>query len=191
MSLSKSSLQKFPLRESYDFVIVGAGTAGCLWANFLTKKYKVSVLVLEAGLNYDTDPLILNMGGQGTQVTPFPTKDRIGTVNDIGTGAAVQLLLSSSLASKYYWSHYTIPMSGVNNRVFLYGMGRVAGGTSAVNGGLWIRPSPQALDRWVALTGDQEYSMNNMIPRWVKVETYIGSTNVPQVHGTKGRIKNR
>lgn len=182
---------RIPLQESYDFVIVGAGTAGCLWANYLTRNHKYSVLVIEAGLNYDNDPLILNLGGQGTQVTPFPTQDRIGTINDIGVGAPAFTVLSTSLVAKYYWSNYTLPMPGVNNRIFLYGMGRLAGGTSAVNGALWIRPSPQGLQRWVDATGDQEFSMTNMIPRWREIETYIGTTPVPQVHGFNGPIKNR
>ncbi|KAJ7243009.1 GMC oxidoreductase-domain-containing protein [Mycena rebaudengoi] len=91
---------------SYDFVIVGGGTAGNVIANRLTENPDFSVLVLEAGVS--------NIGVLESRVPALP-------------GAIVA-------PSPYSWNYSTTPQPGANNRALLYPRGHILGGTSSPNG---------------------------------------------------------
>lgn len=159
--------------EDYDYIIVGGGTAGCVLAYELTNDKTTKVLVLEDGPNLDQDPVILNIA-----TPPGNVSSQIPSSN----------VMPAALRHTYYHEWFTIPMpgtdpgAGLQNRPILYGGARCGGGTSATNGLLHLRPSYQSLDKWVALTGDDHYSMGNtgisatkdgMTARWVKINTYL------------------
>lgn len=168
--------------KSYDYVIIGAGTAGCVLAYELSNDKTTKVLVLEGGPNLDLDPVILNID--------FPA----GNISTQAINSSVAE--ASSLRHTYYYEWFTIPMPGTNtppvqNRPILYGGARCAGGTSATNGMLHLRPSFQALDNWVDLTGDEEYGMgfipfgtaSKMTERWVEINTYLpADPNEPELY---------
>lgn len=169
--------------KEYDYIIVGAGTAGSVLAYELSNDKKTKVLVLEEGPNRDQDSNILNISSPP---------------GDLSSQApASNVVLPATLRHTYYHEWFTIPMAGTNpgaglqNRPILYGGARVAGGTSATNGILHLRPTYQALNNWVALTGDNHYSMGNtgtsatpggMLERWVKINTYLPADPEPQLY---------
>ncbi len=157
--------------KTFDYVIVGGGTAGSEMAYYLSNDNKTSVLVLEEGPNKDLDPVIQNLD--------YPPGNISSNVN-------AQAQMSSILRHSYYHEWFTIPMFGllappVQNRPILYGGARVGGGTSSTNTMLWVRPGPQVLDEWVALTGDPEYGMGyipygtstKMLQNFKDIETYL------------------
>ena len=157
--------------DTYDYVIVGAGTAGCLMAYYLTNDKKTKVLVLEEGPNVDLDPVVQNLD--------YPPGNTSSNVN-------AQAQMSTILRHSFYHEWFTIPMFGLNappvqNRPILYGGARVGGGTSSTNTMLWVRPGPQVLEEWVALTGDPEYGMGyipygtstKMLKHFKEIETYL------------------
>lgn len=177
--------------EEWDYIIVGAGTAGSLVAKELSDDGLKRVLVLEEGPNRDTDPRILNQDGNrfATPAAPFP-------VDNVASGPARTLEFQTSGVHTYYKAWYTIPMAGTAvagqaNRNFLYGRGRVAGGTSALNAGFYVRPTNYTLDKIADATGDDEFRMINMLPRFKRIERFHanseGPTNSPH-YGYNGPI---
>lgn len=104
--------------ESFDYIVVGAGAAGCPVASRLTEDPSISVLLLEAG-GRDWNPLIhLPMG-----FTKLTTPD----VN---------------------WGFSTVPQKQLNNRRMHYPQGRTLGGSTSINAMIYIRGAHQDYDRW-------------------------------------------
>lgn len=103
--------------EPFDYIIVGAGSAGCVLANRLTEGGKSKVLLLEAG-GKDTDPWL------HIPVGYFKTihKPNLG------------------------WGYKTDPEPNMNGREILWPRGRVLGGTSSINGLIYIRGQFQDYD---------------------------------------------
>jgi len=102
----------------YDFIIVGAGSAGCVLANRLSSNPQTKVLLLEAG-GSDDSPLIH---------TP-----------------AMSAVLQDSV---YDWRYRTVPQRGCNMRRFFWPRGRVLGGSSSINYMIYIRGHRGDYDRW-------------------------------------------
>lgn len=183
--------------EEWDYIIVGAGTAGSLVAKELSDGGLKRVLVLEEGPNRDEGPgraadqLIYNQDGNrfAPPTAPFP-------LDTVAAGVSRVLEFQTSRVHSYYKAWYTIPMAGTAvagqaNRNFLYGRGRVAGGTSALNAGFYVRPTNYTLDKIADACGDDEFRMVNMLPRFKRIEHFIpnseGPTNAPY-HGYNGPI---
>ncbi len=128
--------------ECWDYVIVGAGTAGCALAAKLSDpdkhgRYKNSVLVLEAGENLSDNPLVL--------------------VNNIfGAIASVNNPLLSTVDLTYY-------LEGNPFAVFNYTEGRMWGGCAGHNYLLAVRGVPSVYDQWAALSGDPRWSYNSLL----------------------------
>ncbi|KAJ7112070.1 alcohol oxidase [Mycena crocata] len=152
----------------YDFVIVGAGTAGNVLANRLTENPKVSVLVIEAGVT-----------NEGVLTSEVP-------------GLLGQLLGDASLD----WNYTSIPMAGVNGRTIFFPRAFFMGGCSAHNGLVYTRGAADDFNRYAALTGDQGWSWNKMLPYFLKHEKWSPPADnhdttgqfTPSVHGTNGPI---
>jgi choline dehydrogenase len=102
----------------YDYIIVGAGSAGCVLANRLTASGKSTVLLLEAG-GPDDSPLI-----------PIPAMS-----------AALQ-------DSVYDWRYRTVPQRGCNMRRYFWPRGRTLGGSSSINYQVYIRGQRADYDGW-------------------------------------------
>ena len=124
---------------SYDFIIVGGGTAGLALAARLTEDGKTTVLVLEAG-------------GPPDQVAAYKAP-----------GAALQVL-----GSPIDWAFTTLPQRSLNGRQLTYNRGRCLGGSSAINGLVYGRGSSSVYDLWEAL-GNAGWGWDEVLPFFKKV----------------------
>jgi choline dehydrogenase len=124
----------------FDYIIIGAGSAGCVLANRLTADGKHSVLLLEAGPR-DTNPWIHIPLGYGRL---FKEK----TVN---------------------WMYQTEPEPGLNGRNVFQPRGRVLGGSSSINGLLYVRGQHQDYDRWRQY-GNLGWGYDDILPYFKKAE---------------------
>jgi choline dehydrogenase len=132
----------------YDYIIVGAGTAGCVLANRLTQDPNTSVLLLEAG-----------------------AKDDYGWVH-IPVG-----FLRTSDNPRTDWQYRTEAEPGLNGRSLLYPSGKILGGSSSINGMIYQRGSAQDYDRWAELTGDTSWGWDQVLPLFKKSEDYVAGAN--------------
>ncbi|WP_414572434.1 GMC family oxidoreductase [Nostoc sp. CCY 9925] len=108
----------------YDYVIVGAGSAGCVLANRLTQDSNTKVLLLEAGKADDKQEIHIPTG------------------------------FSTLFQSEYDWSYYTEKQPHLNNRSLYWPRGKVLGGCSSINAMIYIRGNYHDYDRWHNLGND-------------------------------------
>ena len=138
-----------------DYVIIGAGSAGCVLANRLSAD-GARVLLLEAGPT-DWHPMI-------------------------HVPAGVLKLLHNPLVN---WNYATDPQEGVANRQIHWPRGRVLGGSSSINGMLWIRGNPADYDGW-AQRGCRGWSFDECMPYFKSIERY--APGEPERRGKDGPI---
>ena len=124
----------------FDYVIVGAGSAGCVLANRLSADSSVRVLLLEAGGPINGDPAI---------TTPGKWVSLIG--------------------SKYDWRYATEPEPGLQNRRITFPRGKVQGGSSAINAMTFIRGHQFCFDRWER-AGNTGWGYEALLPYFKKSE---------------------
>jgi choline dehydrogenase len=129
--------------RAFDFIIVGAGSAGCCLANRLSADANHRVLLLEAG-GKDNNPLI---------------KMPIGFT---------QLMYDAKTTNLYY----TEPEPQLNDRELSVVRGRVMGGCSSINGMVYMRGQRQDYDDWGALPGCEGWSYSTMLPYFKKSENF-------------------
>ncbi|OJF91763.1 GMC family oxidoreductase [Pararhizobium antarcticum] len=121
--------------DTFDYVIVGAGSAGCLLANRLSRDSSKRVLLIEAGRK-DNHPWI-----------HIP----VGYLYCIGN-------------PRTDWLYKTEPEAGLNGRSLRYPRGKTLGGCSSINGMIYMRGQSRDYDGWAAQTGDRAWSWENALP---------------------------
>ncbi len=129
--------------EAFDYVIVGAGTAGSLLANRLSADPNNTVLLLEAG------------GKDDWIWIHIP----VGYLYCIGN-------------PRTDWCYKTEPDPGLNGRSILYARGRVLGGSSSINAMLYLRGQQRDYDGWAQQTGDSGWSWQSVLPIFMKSEDH-------------------
>src|SRR6201996_1369738 len=155
-SASRASGSAAPDAPEYDYIVVGAGSAGCVLANRLTADGKHSVLLLEAGPE-DTHLWIHVPLGYGKL---FKEK----TVN---------------------WMYQTEPEPGLDGRTIFQPRGKVLGGSSSINGLLYLRGQHQDYDRW-RQRGNAGWGYDDVLPYFKKAEDQQRGGN--EFHGVGGPL---
>ena len=128
---------------NYDYILVGAGSAGCVLANRLSADARCSVLILEAG-GSDQSPLIQVPLGYGL------------TFSHPG----------------YNWMYHTEPDPALANRTFYWPRGKVLGGSSSINAMVYIRGQAADFDNWRA-AGNPGWAWQDVLPYFKKSEDHV------------------
>lgn len=127
----------------FDYIIIGAGTAGCLLANRLSRDVSKRVLLIEAG-RHDNYHWI-----------HIP----VGYLYCIGN-------------PRTDWLYKTEPDVGLNGRSLRYPRGKVLGGSSSINGMIYMRGQARDYDQWAQLTGDAAWGWQNSLPDFMAHESH-------------------
>ncbi len=144
----------------YDYVIVGGGSAGSVLANRLSADRDNTVLVLEAGRpDYFFDIRI-----------------------------HMPALLSSLLTGTFYnWGYSSEPEPYMNNRRIAQPRGKVLGGSSSINGMIWIRGNKADYNKWGREKGLEHWDYAHVLPYFKKLENRL--VGADKYHGDKGPLK--
>jgi choline dehydrogenase len=139
----------------YDYIIVGAGTAGCVLANRLTRQSNVQVLLIEAGGK--DDYLWIHIPVGYLYCIDNPRTD---------------------------WLFRTEADPGLAGRALIYPRGKVLGGSSSINGMIYMRGQAGDYDRWAELTGDPSWRWDQVLPLFRRSEDHHKGES--PVHGGGG-----
>ncbi len=134
-------------KEQYDYIVVGAGSAGCVAAYRLAEQSDAQVLLIESG------------GKARSPLVHIP----IGFAALIGQG-------------RHNWNYQTEPESNLAQRQINLARGRMLGGCSAINGMVYIRGQREDYDDWAAL-GNVGWSYDDMLPLFKRSESHWGGAN--------------
>jgi choline dehydrogenase len=147
-------------QNQYDFIIVGGGSAGCALANRLSADPANRVLVLEAGRPDYIWDIFIHMPAA----------------------------LTTPLGNKLYdWCYESEPEPQMHNRRIYHGRGKVLGGSSSINGMIYIRGNALDYQRWADDEGMQNWDYAHNLPYFKRAETRL--LGVDAYHGGEGPLK--
>ncbi len=144
MAADNQRARRAHLLASYDYIVVGAGSAGCVLANRLSANPAVNVLLLEPGSADLDQPKLFD-----------PT------------------LWPLNFSSETDWAYVSTPQSGLNGRELSLAAGRVIGGSGSINGFVWVRGDARDYLAWERAAGP-EWGALRMFSNFRRVESYSG-----------------
>ena len=140
---------------TFDYIVIGGGTAGALMCNRLTQQTQKRTLLIEAGRRDDYHWIHIP----------------VGYLYCIGN-------------PRTDWLYNTEPDPGLNGRTLRYPRGKTLGGSSSINGMIYMRGQARDYDQWAALTGDDGWRWDKVLPAFMKHEDhYLGAD---EMHGAGG-----
>jgi choline dehydrogenase len=143
--------------ERYDHVVVGAGSAGCVLAARLTEDPSVRVLLLEAGGSDELD-----------EVT-------------------IPAAFAKQYRTRLDWGYSTEEQKHAAGRRLYWPRGKVLGGSSSMNAMIYIRGARADYDEWAALTGDDAWSYERVLPYFLRSEDNVRGAS--RLHGVGGPLR--
>uniref|UniRef100_A0A5K1JX66 Glucose oxidase n=1 Tax=Ganoderma boninense TaxID=34458 RepID=A0A5K1JX66_9APHY len=132
--------------KSYDFVIIGGGTAGSVLAHRLTEHSATNVLVVEAGRSNTDGPDVRDIE------VPYFVVD---------------------IPPSFDWNYTTVPQKALQNRTLSYPRGHVLGGSTSTNFMFYTRGSSDEFDRLARISGDEGWSWKAMLPYILKASARL------------------
>ena len=141
--------------QPFDYIIVGSGTAGALLANRLSADASKRVLLIEAGRRDDYHWIHIP----------------VGYLHCIGN-------------PRTDWLYQTEAQAGLNGRTLRYPRGKTLGGSSSINGMIYMRGQAQDYDQWAKLTGDDAWRWEHALPHFKLHEDHYLGANA--FHGARG-----
>jgi choline dehydrogenase len=145
------------LEGDFDYIVVGAGSAGAVLAARLSESPTTKVLLLEAGPPDNSPWLHLPIGYGKTM-----------------------------WSKKYNWCYHTDPDPNMNGRRIYWPRGKTLGGSSAINGLIYIRGQREDYDHWAAL-GNHGWGYNDVLPYFIKSES--NELGPSDLHGANGPLR--
>ena len=136
------------LANTYDYIIIGAGSAGCMLAKRLSENPAKRILLIEAGKSDNYIWIHIPVGY--LYCIDNPRTD---------------------------WCFKTVNETGLNGRSLIYPRGRVLGGCSSINGMIYMRGQVGDYESWVNATGDESWSWENALKRYKQFEDYHSDAN--------------
>ena len=146
--------------QTFDYIVIGGGTAGALIANRLTRQKQRRTLLIEAGRKDDYHWIHIP----------------VGYLHCIGN-------------PRTDWLFNTEPDAGLNGRSLRYPRGKVLGGCSSINGMIYMRGQARDYDGWAAATGDAQWNWGNALPDFKRHEDYYKGADDLHGIGGEWRIE--
>ncbi|KAJ6506186.1 GMC oxidoreductase [Mycena vitilis] len=151
--------------KTYDYIVCGGGTAGCVLASRLSENPDATVLLIEAGKSH-----------KGNFLSRIP------------------LVFMQLLPTAANWGYKTVPQPALGNRQASWDRGKILGGTSAINASVYQRCSPENFSNWVK-AGAEGWGPAEMTKYFNKAEKYTPNAEFPHIdtaiHGASGRAETR
>jgi len=145
---------------TFDYIVIGGGTAGALMCNRLTRSKQQRTLLIEAGRKDDYHWIHIP----------------VGYLYCIGN-------------PRTDWLYSTEPDAGLNGRTLRYPRGKTLGGCSSINGMIYMRGQSRDYDNWAALTGDDTWRWRNVLPAFKKHEDYYLGADEMHGAGGEWRVE--